>query len=288
MSSSIHVLDASGQTSVLPEEQVLQKLQQGLLKGENLAWKEGMESWQPLFQVLPPPSAPAGSAPAYPVTQLAQPAPGAAYGFVKDPWVLTKALKVMLWVYLGVEVISSLSDLGQLSLASGGDISVEAAEANDARQGIIGMLYLIVFITTGVLFLRWIHRANRNCHGFGAQGMRFTPGWSIGGYFIPFLNLVQPYQAMKEIWQVSTDPKRWQAQAGGALLGWWWALWLLTNFLGNMVFRTSMDIKDAESLQLATTVSLISSLADIPLSIVAVCLVSRIMAKQARLTQSGV
>ena len=283
MSSPIHVLDSNGQSSVYPEEQVLHMLQQGLLKGESLAWKEGMADWQPLFQVVPPPAAPG-----HPVPPLSQPMPGVAYSFVKDPWVLTKALKVMLWVYLGVVVISMLSDFAQLSLATGGDITTEAAEANDDRQGVIGILYLVVFIATGVLFLRWIHRANRNCRGFGAIGMQYTPGWSIGSYFIPFMNLVAPYQAMREISQVSADPRRWQAQAGGALLGWWWALWLLSNVLGQIVFRTSMEVTDADSLQLATVVSIISAFGDIALTLVAVSLISSIMAKQARLTQPSV
>jgi hypothetical protein len=162
------------------------------------------------------------------------------YHYSKDPSSLTKFLKTMLWVSLGISIISLLSDFMQMNLLSSGTFSQAAAESNDSRQQIMGILYLVAFIITGISFLRWIHRANSNCRGFGAQGMEFTPCWSIGYYFIPFINLYKPYRAMKEIWKVSTNPVNWQNGNGSCLLGWWWALWLISNFLGQAVFRMSM------------------------------------------------
>lgn len=166
---------------------------------------------------------------------------GQEYQYTINPISLTKLLKTMLWISLGISVLSLLSDFMQMNLLSAGTFSQSAAEANDSRQRVMGILYLVAFIVTGIAFLKWIHRANKNCHGFGAQGMEFTPGWSIGYYFIPFINLYKPYRAMKEIWKVSTNPANWQNENGSALLGWWWALWLICGFLGQASFRMSMS-----------------------------------------------
>jgi hypothetical protein len=126
-----------------------------------------------------------------------------------DPASLTKFVKTMLWVSLVISIVSLISDFMQINLLSSGNITQAAAESNDSRQQIIGILYLVAFIVTGILFLKWIYCMNSNCHGFGAQGMEFTPGWSIGCNFIPFINLYKPYRAMKEIWQISTCFPRW-------------------------------------------------------------------------------
>jgi hypothetical protein len=208
------------------------------------------------------------------------------YQFQKDPSGLTQALKIMLWIQLAVTVVSLFSDFGQMSLAVSGNITTEAAEANDARQGMIGLLYAGVFVATAVIFLIWIYRANLNCRGFGAADMRFTPGWSIGYYFIPLLNLVRPYQVMKEIWKVSISPADWKNQQGSPLLGWWWALWIMSGFLGWLIFQMSMTVNSPSSLEAATAVSIAAALVDIPLIFVAISLVSTIFAKQKQLTEN--
>ncbi|MDZ7789932.1 MAG: DUF4328 domain-containing protein [Xanthomonadales bacterium] len=75
--------------------------------------------------------------------------------------------------------------------------AVADGEANDRRQGIIGMIYLAIFIISGIVILKWIYRANYNARQLGAEDMRFTPGWSIGWYLFLFFTLWKPYQAMK-------------------------------------------------------------------------------------------
>lgn len=274
--SIIHVTSPSGSQSQHEESQLRTMWAQGLLEEGTQYWKEGMSEWRPLSEYFAPPSA---STPP-PIVATS------AYTYTKDPRALTSFLVVMLWVSLGFEIISILSDFGQMSLLDGSFTEAEGA-ANDSRQGLIGLGYLGVFIVTGIAFLKWIYRANLNCRGFGVEGMKFTPGWSIGYYFIPFLNLVRPYQSMKEIWQVSHDPRNWKAQSGSALLGWWWALWIFSNVLGQIVFRTSMNANTIEGLQASTGISIFSGIVYIPLCIVAINLVKTISSKQESIVNNG-
>ncbi|HEU5116180.1 MAG TPA: DUF4328 domain-containing protein, partial [Isosphaeraceae bacterium] len=221
--SKIHVLTPSGDETQFDEPHLRSMWEQGLLNPDAEYWKEGMADWAPLseyFALNPEP-----------IEDFAQPAspkkPG-ALTFQKNPQTLTAFLILMLWASLAFEVLSLFGDYAQLRLISGPFTEAEA-EANDNRQSLIGVGYLVVFLVTAITFLKWIYRANLNSRGFGAQNMQFSPRGAVGYYFVPFVNLVRPYQAMKEIWQISHGPSHWQANPGSALLGWWWALWLISG-----------------------------------------------------------
>jgi hypothetical protein len=208
-----------------------------------------------------------------------------SYTFRKDPTSLTKSLRTMLWIYLGIVIVSLLSDFMQMNLLNSASFSPSEAEANDLRQRIIAGLYFATFVITGFVFLKWIHRANTNSCGFGARDMKFTPGWSVGYYFIPILNLYRPYQAMKEIWKVSKNPADWQKEPGSPLLGWWWALWIISGLLGQISLRMSIAASTVSSLKESTVMSIVSAISNIPLCIVSVSLVSAIFLQQKRLTE---
>jgi hypothetical protein len=74
---------------------------------------------------------------------------------------------------------------------------------SDVVTGIVGLAQFILAIITGITFLRWIYRSNNNLRALSGESMTFTPGWSVGWYFIPIANLWKPYQVMNEIWKVS-------------------------------------------------------------------------------------
>lgn len=153
---------------------------------------------------------------------------------------------------------------------------------SDIHQGAVGLIQFCVYVITAVLFLRWIYFANSNAHALGASSMRFSPGWSIGWYFIPVATLWKPYQAMKEIWQASADARNWLNAVVPALLPAWWTLWLVSNFLGQASLRVSMRANDPEGLIASAFVSLLSNAVDIPLGLVALKLVRAIWDGQKR------
>ena len=280
--SKLHISTDGGQPVQYDEAKAKSMLEDGLLHEDTLYWKEGMKDWEPLRSLFPPsPYAPPASDPVAPPPLREQ---GTGFAFTKNPLGATRFLKVMLWIHLGTVLLVLLGDLGQLMITSTGTITVEAAETNDARQGVIGLLYTVVYIATTIVFGRWIYLANVNCRGFGAASMQFTPGWAVGSYFVPILNLFRPYQAMKEIWQASSNPRHWHTEKAPGILPTWWTLWLVSNLFGQIIFRTSMAADTAEELHRVTVISMMGSLVDIALVLVAIALVSKITAMQLRLT----
>jgi hypothetical protein len=191
----------------------------------------------------------------------------------------------MLWFNVAALSLALLSSFAQLRLANGEVIAPEAAQANDARQTFLSFVVLGVFLATSVVFGKWIYRANLNCRGFGANGMQYTPGWAVGFYFVPILNFVRPFLAMREIWQVSSNPRQWQTEEVPPLLGWWWGLWIMRMIMGwisNSLFKA---VDDVESLRTATQVTIAACVGEILLVVVAMTMVSRIIAMQVRLTE---
>jgi hypothetical protein len=49
------------------------------------------------------------------------------------------------------------------------------------------------------LFVIWVHRMQANTFALGVLGLRYTPAWAVGWYFVPIVNLWMPYRVMREI-----------------------------------------------------------------------------------------
>lgn len=101
--------------------------------------------------------------------------------------------------------------------------------------GIFALLRIPLFISTVVFFLIWEYRAFNNLSALKAGNLEFSPGWAVGWWFIPFANLIKPFQAMRELWNESDpeyDAESFLSVSAGAptIMGFWWAFWLLSNF----------------------------------------------------------
>ncbi len=229
-----------------------------------------------------------------PDTVAAQPEPAAAGPApvplagrdYRDPTALTQWVKGLLIVTVLLDLLGTgsgfmefafLQDLAAGTL--GGDFEA-AANANDMRQQSIGVAQLVLWIVTGIVFLTWIHRANRNARALGAKDMRFTPGWAVGWYFVPIMSLWKPFQAMREIWQASAEPGNWQVVRTPALLGWWWALFLGAQILAQVGYQLSKSIDGVDSAMRASAFITGSDIVSVALDVAAILLVTRIAANQ--------
>ena len=204
----------------------------------------------------------------------------------KDISSLYNTLILLLKATILISLVAAISSMFEVKLINDmttGNFDytiVDQANANDLRQQLIGIIQFSIFIITSIVFLRWICFSNSNSRSLGASGMQFTPGWTIGYYFVPFLNLYKPYRAMKEIWKTSKDPKNWEMVKTPSFFPQWWTLWLISNILGNISFRLSMKAEELNELFVSSSVTLASDLVDIPLTLIAIKMVSQIFEMQ--------
>jgi hypothetical protein len=188
---------------------------------------------------------------------------------------LTRLLLLLLKVDTGLLLIAVLAGIYGWIEYSRLDPNVDPDEtllASDIANLVVGLLQFLLAIFLGVTFLRWIYRANKNLHVLSSEPMTFTPGWSVGWYFIPIANLYKPYQAMKEIWSVAHRG----AVGSGSLLGWWWTLWIVSNFLGRIALRLALRAKDAQGYAYSAAANVFSDALDVALNVVALMLVTAI------------
>jgi len=101
-----------------------------------------------------------------------------------------------------------------------------AAAAFLVSIGLPGAVIVAVLLRWGLIpvFLVWFYRARKNADGRG-QRQRWSPGWAIGGWFVPIVALWFPYQIMADIWRANLPAERRNRPA--VLLGFWWGCWLI-------------------------------------------------------------
>jgi hypothetical protein len=191
-----------------------------------------------------------------------------------------------------VSIAAAISDASIAQFLQGmtpGDPGNAArATAHDDRQSLIGIVEIGVSLACAVVFLMWFQRAYKNLHTVRYQPLEFTPGWAIGGFFVPFINFVRPYRIMKEICAGSTslaeEPER-RAEALTSLLiqvRWWWMLFLSDSAISNAAARTMMKAEALDEILTAEWIDFGSELLSIPAAIVALLLVRRVTEVQER------
>lgn len=188
-------------------------------------------------------------------------------------------LAVML-IYF-VSIISDIMQaelLGRVSLPQG--VSNEEATSNDTRQRIIGIASMIIYILSAIFFIIWFYRAYTNLH-IKSLALQYPAGWAIGAWFVPFLNLVRPYQIMKELF-INTDEfirANNKVSSSGeikiGLLKSWWALWLIHNIISQIVFRLATNADSLNMLKFVTYAGIFLDIIGIAKCIITIKVISK-------------
>ena len=151
------------------------------------------------------------------------------------------ATEVLLAVFGIVMLVSIFSTCGQRELL----VRAEAGEAvtqaelvsSDELQASVSVLYFWALLAVGITFLMWNYRVSKNLSALQVT-QHYTPKWTIGYWLIPVVWWFRPYQAMKEIWKGSHpqyDIDSWGLAPVSRLLGFWWALWIVSSSVMNMM-----------------------------------------------------
>lgn len=97
--------------------------------------------------------------------------------------------------------------------------------------GVIGTLALPLMAIAALFVGLWIYRAHANLFAFGLPGLAYSPGWSVASLFVPFVNLVVPMRAMRELWNRSHGEDEYQSAAEVPVVSAWWACFVGGVFL---------------------------------------------------------
>lgn len=176
-------------------------------------------------------------------------------------------------------LIEGNTDVSQMP---GGGVQLTAMLLDSAVSSFV----LIVFIATVIVFLIWQHRAYNNLPALGVPRPEFSSGWVIGSWFVPFLNLVRPYQIVKYIWgksdpdTLNTDGSYGAIGGDGFTLKIWWFFWLASNIVDNLSARLYWRAEKLSDYMLAEWTSIFGSLFGIIAAYLAITVVRNITARQ--------
>jgi hypothetical protein len=121
-----------------------------------------------------------------------------------------------------------------LRARSGGFVAPSRVRAVDGALDTVASLWSLASLAAGLAWLFWQHRAQANLRALGVAELRFSPGWAVGWWFVPFANVVMPFLTVRELWRAShpeAGASDWQLRGSGPLLPLWWACYLAQNAL---------------------------------------------------------
>jgi hypothetical protein len=145
---------------------------------------------------------------------------------------------------------------------------------------LLAILDILIYWTTAVFFCIWLYRAYGNLRAFNPWSRPdYSPGWAVGSFFIPFVNLVVPYRAVREVWQKSQPPDPLLPPSDTpASFPLWWMFWLLALFAARISMRASFRDDVPEST--ATMISIVAGALSIVAAVFAYVVVDAIDKRQ--------
>jgi Domain of unknown function (DUF4328) len=103
---------------------------------------------------------------------------------------------------------------------------------NTGISSLISLISAVISVATAVTFCLWFHRAYTNVQrAFQVRGLRYSPRWSVWGFFVPLVNFVVPYVCGREIWigshpGVQSINDATARRVGTGIVTLWWSLFL--------------------------------------------------------------
>ena len=211
MSEYFLKLPGDSQPRAYSEYEVREFLGQGVIDSKTLTWKQGMEGWQPVAQVLPPMS------PVWEETQdqegkdqpeeqqyrLRYPLNGLAKSSILACFVLLPFMLWSSWIVFSNNVVNyeEIQTLIQQNMVHLPSFAVPLV-----------FLLSILFIPSLLIQLIWLYRASANIQEFQVQGIRFTPFLSVLLSCMPVVGMVLNALVLQEIYKASKNPAEWMLQ----------------------------------------------------------------------------
>lgn len=189
-------------------------------------------------------------------------------------------------VVAGIAVASDVAEYRILDALTRDALSVSARDVrtSDLRQTVIGAGQTILYLATAVAFIVWLRRAYRNLVPLGAGDLRWAPGWAVGGWFVPVLNLWRPKQIVNDVWRAS-DPglapgsTSWHGRRVPAGPTLWWILFLVGGAASTSAGAASLGEGPA-ALRDAALLFVVADGLDVATALLAIWVVRSITARQ--------
>ncbi|MEU7515786.1 DUF4328 domain-containing protein [Streptomyces sp. NPDC042898] len=162
---------------------------------------------------------------------------------------------------------------------AGGDVS--GRDLAMASMAGVGLLQILLLLATATAFIVWFHRLRKNAEVWAGDLQARTPGWAIGGWFIPIANLWIPHGVAADIWRASrAEPSAADGRGELGLLHAWWAAFVVDTVVARVAGRILDRAETFEEYASAANWLLASDALDIVAAVLAILFVRRLTSMQ--------
>ena len=188
-----------------------------------------------------------------------------------------------------LSIVATYRDIQLIeTLQAGRTPSAATVDSVEALFAASGLAVAAAFLFAAITFCMWIHRASRCVEESRVGPMRFTAGWAVGWWFVPFMNLFRPYQVVAELWRASAADahvRDWKRDGVSALLGWWWGIYIASGFVAGIA--GGLDPEVAPTLEEAANYEWFWIAGDVVAIVAAVLAIAVVRGLSARIDARG-
>lgn len=151
--------------------------------------------------------------------------------------------RVMLYVTCGANILIILNHITHSVVVAN---TVELVELFDLLNALSMLGWLLIFIVTGILFIRWMRRAQLVTETLSRKQLEYSK-WDVYlGFFIPLINLYKPKRVMDEIFdRAHPYSPALDEKSHDNSITMWWTLWIV-QIIGDRVVGRALE--DASNL----------------------------------------
>ncbi|MFY7739405.1 MAG: DUF4328 domain-containing protein [Flavobacterium sp.] len=198
-------------------------------------------------------------------------------GYLRQNESRSKLAIRLIIVVMIIDLFSLFSNVLEYQLLSSDFISPESADSNDRRQQVIAILHMVAIIISAVTFIQWFRRAYFNL-GKRINPLNHAENWAALGWFVPFISLYRPYQIAEELFRNTEEylirnSSNFKETISHSKIGIWWTFWIISNIIGNIAFRISLNADTIDSLETANIFACLSDITSIPAGIFAILMI---------------
>ncbi|MFJ6897913.1 DUF4328 domain-containing protein [Streptomyces hokutonensis] len=133
----------------------------------------------------------------------------------KTPWILARSVQAAV-------ATAAVADVFRAAAVR--DHYLHQTDASLHRSGSISMVFVYLMTVTIALFLVWLARSRRNAQELSPGASLPSPGWTVGAWFIPLVNLVAPRGIVLAVGRAGSVS--WEERRDTTLVNLWWAAWV--------------------------------------------------------------
>lgn len=146
---------------------------------------------------------------------------------------LTMVVRAAMYAVAAFSIASTIAAMNEIGAfdrlldSSTGAEAADLAAAERVSATFVGLAFWVGIAAGGVTIVWW-YRARQAVSA--ESGLRWSPGWAVGGWFIPLANAVIPKLVLNEIDRVGrardAGAGEWRSMATSPVANVWWVAWV--------------------------------------------------------------